>query len=84
MEIKSFELKEVEVEERTFTGYAAAYGNEDSDGDVIMKGAFAESLANDFPRKKNQDFMAAQVKRAYRIASRDARGRKRPLRKRQD
>jgi len=52
MEIKSFELKDVEVEERTFTGYAAAYGNEDSDGDIIEMGAFAESLANDFPRNK--------------------------------
>jgi HK97 family phage prohead protease len=52
MEIKSFELKDVEVEERTFTGYAAAYGNVDSDGDIIQMGAFAESLANDFPRNK--------------------------------
>lgn len=52
MELKSFELKDVEVEERTFTGYAAAYGNEDSDGDIIQMGAFAESLMNDFPRKK--------------------------------
>lgn len=52
MEIKSFTLKEVEVDERTFTGYAAGYGNEDSDGDIIMRGAFAESIASDFPRKK--------------------------------
>ena len=52
MEIKSFELKNVEVEERTFTGYAASYGNEDRDGDIIMAGAFAESVANDFPRNK--------------------------------
>lgn len=52
MEIKSFELKDVEVEERTFTGYAAAYGNEDSDGDIIQMGAFSESLMNDFPRNK--------------------------------
>ena len=52
MELKNFELKDVALEERTFTGYAASYGNEDSDGDIIEKGAFAESLMNDFPRNK--------------------------------
>lgn len=30
--------------EGTFTGYAAVFGNVDSYGDVIVKGAFAESL----------------------------------------
>lgn len=44
MELKTFELKDVATEERTFTGYAAAYNNEDSDGDVIEMGAFADSI----------------------------------------
>jgi HK97 family phage prohead protease len=44
MELKTFELKDVTTEERTFTGYAAAYGNEDSDGDIIELGAFADSI----------------------------------------
>lgn len=44
MELKSFELKDVTTDERTFTGYAAAYGNADSDGDVIEMGAFADSI----------------------------------------
>lgn len=44
MELKTFDLKDVATEERTFTGYAAAYGNEDSDGDVIEMGAFADSI----------------------------------------
>ena len=44
MELKTFELKDVATEERTFTGYAAAYGNEDSDGDIIEMGAFADSI----------------------------------------
>jgi len=44
MELKTFELKDIGTEERTFTGYAAAYGNEDSDGDIIELGAFADSI----------------------------------------
>ena len=44
MELKTFDLKDVATEERTFTGYAAAYGNEDSDGDIIEMGAFADSI----------------------------------------
>lgn len=44
MELKTFDLKDVATDERTFTGYAAAYGNEDSDGDIIELGAFADSI----------------------------------------
>src|SRR5690625_1233977 len=32
--------------EGRFTGYASVFGNKDSFGDVIVKGAFAESLAS--------------------------------------
>lgn len=34
----------VEVNSRTVSGYLASFGNKDSDGDVIVKGAFAKSL----------------------------------------
>lgn len=34
--------------EGQFTGYAAVFGNKDSYGDVILKGAFAESLAESY------------------------------------
>lgn len=33
------------LEEGQFTGYASVFGNKDSYGDVIVKGAFAESVA---------------------------------------
>ena len=49
MEVKTFDLKDIGTEERTFTGYAAAYGNTDSDGDIIEMGAFDESI------KQNRD-----------------------------
>src|SRR5690625_6711809 len=32
--------------EGRFTGYASVFGNKDSYGDVIVKGAFSESLAS--------------------------------------
>lgn len=34
----------VNVESRTISGYAAAFNNVDSDGDLIVKGAFSKSL----------------------------------------
>lgn len=46
--IESFECKLSSVDEAdgkmTFTGYGAMFGNEDSYGDVIAKGAFTETL----------------------------------------
>ncbi|MFG1364663.1 HK97 family phage prohead protease [Xanthobacter versatilis] len=46
METKIFplELKEV-TETRTFSGYGAVFGNVDQGRDVVIRGAFAESLA---------------------------------------
>lgn len=34
------------LEEGQFTGYASVFGNKDSYGDVVLKGAFADSLAS--------------------------------------
>ncbi len=51
MEIKSFEieLKAVNDEPGTFEGYCSVFGSTaadaDTDGDVVLKGAFADSLA---------------------------------------
>ena len=41
----AFEIKAFDAEAGTFEGYAAAYNSVDSYGDVIRKGAFAETIA---------------------------------------
>lgn len=53
MEFKSlkFDGAMVNHDERTFEGYAAAYGNTDSDNDIIEQGAFAKSIKESFPAK---------------------------------
>jgi HK97 family phage prohead protease len=53
MEFKSlkFDTEKMDPDERTFEGYAAAYGNVDSDGDVIEMGAFSKSIRESFPTK---------------------------------
>lgn len=40
-----FEVKAVQ-EDGFFSGYASVFGNEDSDGDIVIKGAFAETIAD--------------------------------------
>lgn len=46
MEYLSFEVKTGEnAETGTFTGYASTFGNKDLQGDVMLKGAFTETLA---------------------------------------
>jgi len=51
MEFKSlkFDDSALNADERTFEGYAAAYGNTDSDDDIIEQGAFAKSIKEGFP-----------------------------------
>jgi uncharacterized protein len=44
-----FAGSDVDVEQRTFEGYAAAYGNVDTDNDIIERGAFAKSIQEGFP-----------------------------------
>ncbi|MCL2536957.1 MAG: HK97 family phage prohead protease [Coriobacteriia bacterium] len=47
MRIKNFNIKAVSESQEggpDFTGYLTTYGNEDRDGDVIVEGAFAESI----------------------------------------
>lgn len=42
------EVKAIDLEEGQFEGYAAVFGNKDSYGDVIVPGAFADTLAEDY------------------------------------
>jgi HK97 family phage prohead protease len=46
-----FDTDRVDPDERTFEGYAAAYGNTDTDNDIIEQGAFAKSIKEGFPAK---------------------------------
>ena len=47
-----FDTDRIDPDERTFEGYAAAYGNVDTDNDVIEQGAFAKSIKEGFPAKR--------------------------------
>lgn len=40
------------IKDRLFSGYAAAYGNVDHDGDVLHPGVFAKSIKEGFPAGK--------------------------------
>ena len=44
----AFEVKAFDAESGVFEGYASVFGVKDSYGDVVVKGAFAESLSNDY------------------------------------
>lgn len=46
---KAFDTTSTEVNGRIVSGYLASFGNKDSDGDVIIKGAFAKSIAERGP-----------------------------------
>ena len=54
MEFKSLKFDEtlINTGERTFEGYAASYGNIDSDNDIIEPGAFAKSIKEGFPANR--------------------------------
>lgn len=47
----TFELENAD-EDGVFSGYAAVFGNVDSGGDVIEKGAFSKTIKEDFDRIK--------------------------------
>lgn len=46
-------VKDVDVKQGIVTGYFSAFGNVDSGSDMIMKGAFKDSLVNDMHRIKH-------------------------------
>ena len=49
MEFKNLPLLDlkIDMDRRTFEGYAAAFGNVDSGDDRILKGAFRKTIQND-------------------------------------
>ena len=47
-------LKDVDVKGRTVTGYFSAFGSKDSDGDIIVPGAFSKSLSENGPTGSNR------------------------------
>lgn len=53
-EYKSFKfaIESANDESGEFSGYAAVFGNEDEGHDIIQKGAFAKTIAEDFDRIK--------------------------------
>lgn len=46
-------IKDVDVKSGTVTGYFSIFGNVDSDGDMIMPGAFTRTLNNNYKRQKH-------------------------------
>lgn len=49
-ELKALQFKAaVDLEERTFEGYASTFGNIDQAGDIIMPGAFTKTIQERFP-----------------------------------
>lgn len=48
----SFVLESADESTGEFSGYAAVFGNVDSGGDIIEKGAFAKTIVEDFARIK--------------------------------
>lgn len=48
---RPFEVKEISAD-GTFVGYGSVFGEKDSYGDIVHKGAFLESLRDDFAAKK--------------------------------
>lgn len=49
-------IKDVDVKTGTVTGYFSIFGNVDSDGDMIMPGAFKRTLQNNYRRIKHLAF----------------------------
>ncbi|CAB4140131.1 COG3740 Phage head maturation protease [uncultured Caudovirales phage] len=46
-------LKDVDTKEGIVSGYFSAFGNKDSDGDILMPGAFARSINNNGPKSQS-------------------------------
>lgn len=46
-------IKDIDPKTGTVTGYFAVFGNVDSDGDMIMPGAFKRTIQNNYSRQKH-------------------------------
>ena len=47
-----FTLESADENTGEFSGYASVFGNVDDGGDIVVKGAFAETIVEDFARIK--------------------------------
>ncbi len=72
---KSFnsEVKDVDTKQGVVTGYFSAFGNVDSDGDIMMPGAFKRSIQDWGPEGKGGDLykQARALSRAYKTEFQD-------------
>jgi hypothetical protein len=46
-------IKDIDTKTGTVTGYFSVFGNIDSDGDIVMPGAFTRTLKNNYHRQKH-------------------------------
>jgi len=47
-------VKDVDMDKRTVAGYFSVFGNKDSDGDIIQKGAYKKTVKENGPNGKNR------------------------------
>jgi uncharacterized protein len=47
-------IKDIDSKAGIITGYAASFGNKDSDGDIIERGAFKKTISENGPQAKNR------------------------------
>lgn len=72
-------ITDADPEKKTFTGYAAIFGNKDLDDDITMPGAFAKSIAENGPNGTNSilvlnQHMPWQVLCKPKVLQEDAKG----------
>ena len=56
----AYSVKGIDEAKGIIEGYASAFGNIDSDGDVLVKGAFTKTISERGPAGKNQIYHLAQ------------------------
>jgi phage head maturation protease len=61
--VAPFEIKSFDDEAGTFEGYGAVFGNVDSYGDIIVKGAFANHLVGN---EISKDVVATRLTPTHR------------------
>jgi HK97 family phage prohead protease len=72
-------IKDIDTKTGTVTGYFSVFGNVDSDGDMIMPGAFKRTLQNNYNRQKhlnqhNPLQVLAGTKKGNLIVKEDSKG----------
>lgn len=72
-------VSDVDISKKTFTAYAAVFGNKDLDDDIILPGAFAKSISENGPKGTNtilvlNQHMAWQVLCKPSVLQEDSKG----------